>query len=205
MTVVALACENFDYDGAVFLHLLSCLWAPVEPWVTPIRFQGRNHVLKYLPTFLSVAFDAGVQYALVAIDNDGGARRHPEHEPQHRVEEQASDPDDGCAVCCVEHVIPSEWREPARRCCVAVPVQTLETWLLYLRGDPPLTPSPEQVYSRTKLKKMFFGPSMPPVATRREQALLMLQSPHALDRLRALRSFRHFEAQVAAWPRPDGT
>lgn len=203
MTLVAVACENVDYDGAVFLELLARLWGPVEPWETPYRFNGRKAVLKHLPTFLGFAADAHLRHSLVAIDNDGGARRCPEHEDQHRIEDQASDPDDGCAVCCVEHVIPGEWRDPARRYCVAVPVQTLETWLLHLRGAPALTPTPEQVYSRTKLKKLFYGESKPPVATRRELALVTLRTPDAMERLRALRSFRHFEAQVAAWPRPE--
>jgi len=204
VTVVAIACENVDYDGAIFAHLLTRLWQhPVERWQTEHHFTGRNAVLKYLGAFLHLAADDGVHFALVAIDNDGGARRQPEHDPLHRTEEEANRPrGEGCSVCSVEAVIPPAWCAPPRHRCVVVPVQTLETWLLYLRGDT-MSPTPEQVYQRTKLKKMFFGPTLPPVADHRAQALAVLQAPDALDRLRALRSFRHFAEQVTTWP-PKG-
>jgi hypothetical protein len=79
-------------------------------------------------------------------------------------------------------------------------VQVIETWLLVIRGDV-LTPSPEQVhaYDRRVIKKRFFGDSARSEETRTIMALEQIQKPKALERLRALRSFRLFADQVSRW------
>jgi hypothetical protein len=58
---------------------------------------------------------------------------------------------------------------------------------------------PERV-DRGHLKKTFFGRDPTPVADRLRLALSELEKPDAFTVLRQRRSFRHFEAQLAAWP-----
>lgn len=203
MTTVAFATENTEYDGRILEHILrSLLRFDVNLWVTPMRFDGRKAVLKLLPTFLERAIEAGLEHAIVAIDNDGGARSRPAHDPAHCAATEDLDEAEGCSTCVLRSRIPEEWTR-ARRCCVAVPVQTIETWLLVARGDA-LTPSPEQIYHRRNLKKRFHGPVQPDLARRVELAQRSLREPDALARLRTLRSFLQFEEQLGDWPRLEG-
>jgi hypothetical protein len=82
---------------------------------------------------------------------------------------------------------------------VVVPVQTLETWLLVIKGHPFTEPSPEQRYARRVLKKDFFGET--PLSSREQQrrALGAIMQPDALQRLSLRPSFQHFMNQVLAW------
>jgi hypothetical protein len=64
----------------------------------------------------------GIRHALFAVDNDGGARRGPEHKPNHDQPTQAAD-DDGCRTCRILQAIPEWWTIADRRHCAAVPVQ----------------------------------------------------------------------------------
>jgi len=140
----------------------------------------------------------GIKHAFLAIDNDGGARRAPEHEPTHDSAAHAAD-EDGCRACLVAEVVPKWWIAGGNKRCTVVPVQTLETWLLCIRGDEFTAPTPEQQYGRRILKRRFFGTPEPPVRLRLQLALAEICKPGALDILRQRRSFQHFEAQLADW------
>lgn len=201
MLTVAIATEYDDYDGEVYRALLErCLGQPVARWQTTMRFNGDRSVRKLATPYLAAAAAAGVRHALFSIDNDGGGKRRPEHESQHVPAAQAADEREGCRVCWLSHVLPSFWTEGGAKRCVVVPVQTLETWLLCLRGSPAFSsPTPEQQYDRRVLKRRFFGDPLPPVADRVRLALAEVQRPEALDVLRRRRSFLAFEAQLAAW------
>ncbi|MFS8065378.1 MAG: hypothetical protein ACMG6S_03295 [Byssovorax sp.] len=201
MLTVAIATESESFDAEAYRALLSRLLdEEVTRWKTDLRFSGWKSVCRDIPLYLDKAADAGVTRALVAIDNDGGARRRPEHDVAHVSAQQASDDEDGCAFCLLTESVPSSWVVGDRKQCLVVPVQVLETWLLVIRGET-LSPSPEQAhaYSRSALKKRFFGDSIRSQATRTVMALEQIQKPEALERLRALPSFRLFADQVDRW------
>jgi hypothetical protein len=200
---VAIAAEYDDYDAEVFRFLLErLLGMHIERWKTEIRFNGNRSVRKLAPEYLRRAAAEGVRHALFAIDNDGGARRRPEHQADHNQDEEAmrgKEGRDGCRFCWLSAaLLPSSVGSGCRQ-CVVVPVQALETWLLFLRGDP-LEPSPEQVYDRSNLKKQFFGLPKPHCDRRTEMAQAQLGTSDALQRLRERPSFHLFEQQLAEWP-----
>ena len=201
---VAIASENDDFDGELYRALLELvLERPVLCWKTEMRFDGHRAVYKLAEPFLSRARQHGVQHALFAVDNDGGSRRRPEHSdecpaPGTPPAAIGLDDDDACRVCWLQSGIPASWSAAGGLLCLAVPVQTIETWLLHLRGDE-LTPSAEQVYNRPTLKKRFFGKPLPASKQRIQLALEQLQRADALLRLRERASFRLLESQLAAW------
>ena len=82
---VAIAAENLETDGEIYRDLLEVvLGVPVERF-TPgaASFRGWKTVYRLAPLFLELAADAGFDRALLAIDNDGGAKRRPEHAPTY--------------------------------------------------------------------------------------------------------------------------
>jgi hypothetical protein len=197
---VAIASENDEFDAEVYRALLALvLGDEVTRWPTDMRFTGWQSVEKQLDLYLARAAERGVRHALIGVDNDGGARRHPEHVESHDPGVHAEDPD-GCCECWLRSIVPQAWRESGGQECVVVPVQCIETWLLWLRGDP-LEPSPEAVYGRRTLKTRFLGKPTPPLTQRTKLALAQIERPDALARLRERPSFVRFEAQVLAWGR----
>jgi hypothetical protein len=198
MLTVAFATENPSYDSEVYRVLLELsLGVPVTAWKSQARFSGWKSVLHLAEAYLVQAAEKGVQHAVLAIDNDGGLKRHLEHEPDHDAPRQAEDPD-GCRFCLLAEALPKSWVETGNKRCLVVPVQTLETWLLVLRGDP-LKDPPEGVFDRRHLKKLFFGHPLPPEEKRMTMALEVLRREGALTKLRQRRSFRLFEEQLADW------
>ena len=196
-----MATENGAFDAEVYRYLLQCiLQTPVTTWSgdRPVRFNGWKSVVKQAPIFLKLAEQAKLRHALLAIDNDGGSRRHPEHQPDHDVKHQAAD-EDGCRVCKLMNIVPDSWEAAEFRRCVVVPVQTIETWLLVARGDTFNAPTPEQYYHRSVIKKKFFGCNGLPETVKTEMALEVLGRADVLGTLRLRRSFQHFEQQLASW------
>src|SRR5580704_8864263 len=150
---VAIASEQDAFDGQLYELLLErLLGRPVARWTGTFAFNGCRSVAKLCPAFLLAAEAAGVEHALLAVDNDGGARRRPEHEPGHVPPAFALDDDVTCRECWLTQALPASWRAEPRRSCVVVPVQVIETWLLVLRGDA-LTPTPEHLNDRNVLKR----------------------------------------------------
>jgi len=199
MITVAFATENDDFDTEVYRALLQkMLGEEVIRWKTNIRFGGWKSVLHLAELYLDRAAAHGVRHALLAIDNDGGAKRRPEHEISHNISEHAADADDGCAYCLLASAVPPLWVEQGGRYCLVVPVQVLETWLLVLRGGAFDGP-PEGFYYRPFLKASFFGKPLPPVERRTLMALEQVEKPGALSMLRERPSFRLFEDQLNAW------
>ncbi|MFL5344256.1 MAG: hypothetical protein ACJ8AT_05655 [Hyalangium sp.] len=199
MLTVAIASEFNAFDGELYRYLLErILGVEVQAWKSEFEFNGCKHVRKQTGLFLKKAADAGVQHALVAIDNDGGSARGLPHKPDHQVEREVEDPD-GCRVCWLLETIPSTWRAAPYRSCVVVPIQTLETWLLIIQGHTFTEPSPEQRYNRAVLKKDCFGKLPLSSQERQRIALELLKQPEALPKLSLRPSFQHFMNQVLAW------
>jgi hypothetical protein len=203
MLTVAIASENDALDAEVYRQLLArLLGTDVQRWKTDITFQGGGfrHVYNLVPTFLEFAAKNGVTRALIAIDNDGGSQRCPEHGPTHVAAQHGAGEED-CRVCWLGQRVPETWKaEPStHRACIIVPVQTLETWLLCLNGHDFGDRRPEQTYDRPALKKKFYGRPIPPSRRCTELALEQLGRPDALDILRQRPSFQHFEQQLRSW------
>jgi hypothetical protein len=199
MLTVAFATENNNYDGEVYRFLLEqILGVPVTAWKSQSRFNGWKSVLHLAEPYLVKAAEQGVRHAVLAIDNDGGLKRHPEHEPDHDARREVEDPDNGCRFCHLADALPKTWSEAGNKRCLIVPVQTLETWLLFLQGDQ-LRDPPESVFYRPHLKKLFFGNPLPPEDKRTAMALEVLRRDGAISKLRERRSFRLFEEQLADW------
>ena len=202
MTItVAIASEHDAFDGEVYRLLLERLLAqPVARWTGSFAFNGCKSVAKLCEPFLEAAEGAGVRRALLAVDNDGGARRRPEHAAAHVPLPFDLDDDDGCRECWLTAAAPSRWNAPGQCLCVVVPVQVVETWLLVLRGDE-LSPTPEQAcgYHRPSLKKLFFGKRIPPLATRVALAQAQIARPDALDVLCTRPSFQRFAERLSGW------
>lgn len=200
MLTIAIGAESIDYDAEIYRALLEILLnTPIVRHPTQLRFSGWPSVLSLAETYLYEADRDGVKHALFAIDNDGGAKEHLEHDPAHDAAAEAAN-DIGCRACLLAESLPVWWTAKAGKRCVVVPVQTLETWLLCIRGDAFTAPSPEQQYDPDLLKKRFFGKPQPPAPVRLTRALAEIGKPGAIDVLRQRRSFRHFEAQLADWP-----
>ena len=104
-------------------------------------------------------------------------------------------------MCWLNQRIPEAWKgeQSSHRACIIVPVQTLETWLLILKGHDFEGKRPEQTYDRLSLKKKFYGRPIPPSRRCTELALEQLRRPDALDILRERHSFQHFEQQLRSW------
>jgi hypothetical protein len=198
MLTVAIASENDAYDAEIYRFLLERLLGhTVERWATEMRFNGYRSVWKLAEPFLKRAQTAGIRHALLAVDNDGGAKRQPEHDPSHDTASQAADKD-GCRFCWLSTSIPPWWAAYGLA-CIIVPVQAVETWLLHLRGAP-LMPTPESYYDRGALKRRFFGAgTLPPVEKRQQLALAELNRPDAIERLQERPSFRLFAEQLVQW------
>lgn len=195
MLTVAIAAEA-EYDREIFRHLISlALGVPVATWASNLSFTGCNGVIAITPLFLTQASRAGIHHALLAIDNDGGSTRRLEHEDSHVP--HGADPADGCRECVLLDAIPNTW---ASKTCIAVPTQTIETWLLSIRGVSFVAPTPEQYYNRPALKRQFFGKGALPIAQKILLATQELNKPTALSILRQRPSFQRFEARLVGWP-----
>ncbi len=199
MLTVAIASEFHAYYGEIYRYLLErILGTEVQAWKSEIEFNGCKHVRKQAGLYLESAARDGVRHALIAIDNDGGSKRGLPHEPDHQVAQEVANPD-GCRVCWLLDTVPASWRADSYRSCVVVPVQTLETWLLVIKGHPFTERTPEQRYGRDVLKKDFFGKPIPSSHERKRLALELLRQPDALEKLSPRPSFQHFVSQVRAW------
>jgi hypothetical protein len=201
MLTVAIASENDAVDAEVYRVLLTrLLGTDVQRWQTDIRFDGGGfrRVHNLAPTFLALAANQGVTRALVAIDNDGGSQRCPEHVASHEATRDGAD-ETACRICWLSQRVPDAWKQEPHRACVVVPVQTLETWLLVLKHHDFEGKPPEKTYDRPALKKKFYGRPIPPSHRCTELALQQLQRPDALDILRQRPSFQHFAEQLRAW------
>lgn len=197
---VAIASECDQYDGEIYRYLLEAvLRVTVVKWTGTFVFSGYRTVAKLAPAFLAAAAGHNVRHAILAVDNDGGARRRPEHADHHESAVFAIDDDDMCRECWLTQSLPAAWGPSGERACVVVPVQVIETWLLAIRGSV-LTPSAEQKYSRSAIKKEFFGKPMPPLAQRIALAVHELQKPDALTILGERPSFRRFMNRLQGWP-----
>jgi len=201
---VAVVCENIASDGAILARIVELvLDRPVRRWegdgiqVT----KGWKGVYRLARPLLQRAADDGVQHAVVSVDNDGGAKRRPLHAPDHEPPigteiEVLVDDKRTCRWCVLRAALPEELPLAV---CLAVPLQTLEAWLLAARGGLDDDERLEAIYQRSQLKKRCWGRPMPPDEDRQAMALEWLSEPGVLDRLRRCASFGLFERCLLTW------
>jgi hypothetical protein len=198
---VALASEWDAYDGEIYAHLVGLITGQtITKWTGGITFNGCRSVAKLAGLFLTNAERAGVQHAILAVDNDGGANGPPQHEAGHVPPPFVLDDDGVCRECWLSQCVPATWTAGGGKHCIVVPVQAIETWLLAVRGVTVNAPSPEAYYNRRAMKATFFGKPTPPQATRIQLAITELQKTGAMQILEARPSFVRFRDQLAAWP-----
>jgi len=194
---VALACES-ESDLAIYRFLASAIIErPVVVWTGDTVFRGCSAVGKLASAFLARAEAFGICHALLAIDNDGRSKARLEHDGTHVLQTFDGADNDRCRECWLTEAAPPSWRDGAKL-VVAVPVQTIETWLLCVRGTAFTTKTPEHQYDRKALKNSF-GLKGLPEAERIRLAMAELEKDTALATLRTRASFRRFEARLAAW------
>src|SRR5665213_344137 len=104
---VAIGSENDDVDAEVYRILLGrLLGQEVNRYATARSFSGWKSVRDLAAPYLADAWRNGARHALFAIDNDGGAKRAPEHDDTHDVRAQADDKN-GCRTCWLAQALPA--------------------------------------------------------------------------------------------------
>ena len=206
MIEVAIACENSDTDGEIYRHLLELILDCEVATFAPRghhRFSGWKSVYRLAPSFIALAADAGVRHALLVVDNDGGAKKHPEHAdtdaplprgtPLKELIESK-----GCRTCSLAALDLRGWRSSGRSLCIVVPVQAVETWVLFLKEYPFKAPTPEKEYHRRHLKSICYG-KQAPAEEQVSKATKAFSQAGAVDRLMERQSFRRFRECVETW------
>jgi hypothetical protein len=171
-------CVEDETDEEVFRVLISRVWK-TEVVSDEFRFRlgGWANALRVAPSIAKAAHQRGLDGAVFAIDNDGA---EPTHLPSH----QGVIP--GCRLCELRAAAridePLSWPRPGLpplRYVFAVPVRTLETWLLLGRGHDfkgqaeSLGRDPN---GRKKLKKWLYGMEHPDRETMRRAALPLAET-----------------------------
>jgi hypothetical protein len=193
-------CVEDDTDEEVFRVLLSrILQTEVVPSETPYRFArgGWTNALRLASIIARDAYQKGLDGALFAIDNDGAT---PTHSAAHQ--EAAK----GCRLCELRAAArvhePLSWPRqglPALRYLFAVPVQTLETWLLLARGHDFKGQSESlgrDPTGRSKLKSLLYGMEHPDRDTMRSAALPVAESLDVEALAKVSQSFADFLTQL---------
>jgi hypothetical protein len=173
-------CVEDDTDAEILRILLSRVWkTEVVLDDQPLRFRlgGWANALKLAPTIARAAYHRGLDGAVFAIDNDGAA---PTHLPSHQ------DAVPGCRLCELRTAAriqePLSWPRPdlpPLRYVFAVPVQTIETWLLLAREHDfkgQAESLGHEPNGRRKLKKWLYGMEQPDRETMRSAALPLAKS-----------------------------
>jgi hypothetical protein len=193
-------CVEDDTDEDVFRVLLSRVWkTEIVPDEQPLRFPrgGWTKALQLAPIIARAAHRRGLDGAVFAIDNDGAA---PTHLPSHQ------EPTPGCRLCELRAAAkvhePLSWARPELpplRYLFAVPVQTLETWLLLARGHDFKGPSEllgRDATGRAKLKRLLYGMELPDRETMRRAALPIAESFDIEALAKVSPSFEAFLSQL---------
>lgn len=196
-----LFCVENETDAQVFEVLLTnILGTTVQADLFPYRRDGWHKVLSVAPKIARKAHRDGLHGALFAIDNDGA---EPIHSEAHET-----NPNPTCRLCKLKAEAridePLAWPRPGLpplRYLFAVPVQTLETWLLHAQGHDfkgAADSLGRDGSGRRQLKKLLYGVEQPDSATMIKVARPLAEklNPDALARKSA--SFAHLLSQLRA-------
>jgi hypothetical protein len=189
-------------DQEVLRTLLSrALGQEITAYETTFRFppSGWSNALKIAPAVAVKAYQAGLDGAVFAIDNDGA-------EPTHTNEHQVLGGVAGCRLCRLRSAAnieaPLSWLRPELpplRYIFAVPVQTIETWLLVGNGTH-LKGAPEEHGrrgdGRREQKKLLYGTESPDSETLVNVGVRIARTLDLDDLAQKSSSFRNFLAQA---------
>lgn len=192
-------CVEDRTDQEIFAVILKrILGAPIEPYDTQYQFQsgGFGSALRLAKKVARRAAQDALDGALFAIDNDG--------RPIHDDDRCGLAP---CRVCQLRRAAhtaePLSWRRegtPSLRYLFAVPVQTLETWLLLVREQPPFSGKPELVgvdrNGRKQLKRWLYNQESPTRSQRLSIALPLAERLVPQDLASKSQSFAQFFNQL---------
>ncbi|MGZ3461843.1 MAG: hypothetical protein ACXU86_25400 [Archangium sp.] len=190
-------CVEDVSDKEVFRVLLSRVWkTEVVAEDLRLRTGGWTMALKLAPTFATAAYHRGLDGAVFAIDNDGAVPHLPAHQ----------DAIPGCRLCelraAAQTHVPLSWPRPdlpPLRYLFAVPVRTLETWLLLAHGHDFKGQSEslgKDQAGRAKLKKWLYGMEHPDRETMRRAAVPIAESLDIDALAKVSPSFEAFLSQL---------
>ncbi len=192
-------CVEDESDRAVFQGMISRLLdLPVEAHPVPYRLRGRSMAMKWAAEIARDAFNKGADGVVFAIDNDGEPTIH-----DHPLHATASPRCRLCALSWAANVGPLEARGRSRGTRMgfvfAVPVQTIETWLL-IASNHPFSGPPElrgqTETDRRRMKYELYGTEAPDGQLMRKKALPIVESFDETALSTQSASFRHFASQV---------
>jgi hypothetical protein len=173
----------------------------IEPAQEQYRFKmrGFSKALKLASSVARHAYHKGLDGAVFAIDNDGT----PPHLPGHAQTPQAE-----CRVCQLRQAAaihePASWPRPALpplQFLFAVPLQTIESWLLHVQGydfKGQAETLGADANGRKKLKQALYGTSDPDGRTMRETSRPLTERLVPTELARQSASFRYFLDQLEA-------
>ena len=152
-------CVEHDTDAKILCDLLRRVFgSPVEADQTySVRLGGADSAFRLAHRIAATARAKGLDGAVFAIDNDD----HVEHSSEHDAQ-----PDRDCRFCRlrkeanVSALQGPTTGNPPLQFYFAVPVRTIETWLLLLRGHV-FSGRPEDSgrgpFGRRELKRLVYG------------------------------------------------
>ena len=193
-------CVEDDTDEEIAAKLLGRLLSSgVEASREQYRFPrgGWANALKLAPIVARAAFNSGLDGAVFVVDNDGASPHLTEHG-------RAPDPD--CRLCGLRAAAQVEevlgWSRPALpplRFLFAVPVQTIETWLLLIKGhafNGTEDALGAEAAGRRTLKRLLYASEDPDRARIRAVALPLLDRLVPADLQAKSESFRQLVSQL---------
>jgi len=197
--VIVAFCVEDESDRYVFARLVDkVIGRRIDILETPFAVRGFADAIKLAPKILRNAFAKGADTVLFAIDND-------DSEPLHSRSHETSR-DSECRWCRLVFAANiRDVREQAatvRRslgCIFAVPVRTIETWLLLIAGYP-FSGAPESFgvgpVGRRRLKELVYGTERPDRQTMRSRVDALVPRLDVSHLSARSESFRAFHEQL---------
>jgi hypothetical protein len=190
-------CVEGDSDVSVFSMLLgNILRDQIEVAATPFRRNGWQQAIEKTRAVAWHAYQAGLNGVVFAVDNDGD----PIHAHSH-----LQTPEPRCRWCQINSRIPNDVGQlpryglPPLFFIIAVPVQTIEVWLLLARGDwseAGVGVRGKNGLDRADLKRELYGVADPDLRKMNEVAVKILTAADFDDLAAKSSSFDSFRRQA---------
>jgi hypothetical protein len=198
-------CVEDDTDRQIFVRIVNRVLGreiEVHRGEFALREGGFDKALKLAYPVAANAFDARCDAVVFAIDNDDGDPPHAlDHEPAR---------DSTCRWCRLAFAANApELKRRASRAgrtfglVFAVPIRTLETWLLLAEGSAfPSAPESEGVGAagRRRLKQLLYGDAHADAGIRTARAFAIVDTLDMRTLAARSPSFNHFVRQLESLP-----
>jgi hypothetical protein len=177
-------CVEGDSDVSVFSMLLgNILRDQIEVAATPFRRNGWQQAIEKTRAVAWHAYQAGLNGVVFAVDNDG--------DPIHACQINSRIPNDVGQL--------PRYGLPPLFFIIAVPVQTIEVWLLLARGDwseAGVGVRGKNGLDRADLKRELYGVADPDLRKMNEVAVKILTAADFDDLAAKSSSFDSFRRQA---------